>query len=89
MSQEEKVIGGMHSPKDVVFVYKNKGRIPSFASYEDGRPYSGKASGTMGIADWWGPYREGLPDGEFNVVLGDRGRFKYEYIRGKYVEKNA
>lgn len=87
MADDLEVIGNGHSPKDVIFKYSSKGGVPVTASYENGDTFTGQASGTRGIADWYGPYNQGVPDGEFKVVLGDRQSFKYLYVKGQYIEK--
>lgn len=45
--------------------------VPVLATLSNGAPYSGFSSGNRGIADWFGNFVNGKPDGEFTVVLGD------------------
>jgi hypothetical protein len=52
--------------------YGDDSYIPKMASLSNGQPYTGHASGSREIADWRGPFIDGLPDGEFHITLGDR-----------------
>ena len=78
----EEISDGYHSPREVVFKYVKNSYIPIFAETNIGQPYSGKASGSFEIADWFGSYRNGYPDGEFRLILGDRQQSTITFNNG-------
>ena len=69
-------------PPKLLFEYESSSHIPALATLSDGTPFSGKASGSEGIADWTGNFVEGKPDGEFSVTLGDRMTFRARFGKG-------
>lgn len=52
--------------------YDEHSYLPRFASTAQGEPFNGRTFSSRGIADWIGGFRNGLPHGEFLLVLGDR-----------------
>ena len=69
-SGSEVVIGLPNRPENVRFEHSADHVVPVFASYEDGRPFSGPAEGAIGQADWIGRFANGLPCGEFRIYWG-------------------
>lgn len=62
------------------FEYSGNSVIPTFVKDRSGAPYTGRASGSIGVADWAGTFHNGLPHGEFKLVWGDRysGSVRFE-----------
>jgi hypothetical protein len=73
-------------PPQIRFEYDGSAYIPVLATLVDGTPYSGKATGSEGIADWAGTFVEGRPDGEFSVTLGDRMTVQASYSKGVRID---
>lgn len=73
-------------PPQIRFEYDESAYIPVLATLVDGTPYSGKANGSKGIADWSGTFVEGRPDGKFSVTLGDRMTFQASYSKGVRID---
>ena len=86
MIQNEKFKGHPNYPLDVCFEYEQTSYIPIASVDSDGKPYTGKAHGTHGIADWSGAYIEGLCHGEFRIVLGDRSGGSCMFKHGERVD---
>ena len=63
--------------------------LPTFVSTSSGRPFTGRTYGTNGIADWIGSFIDGLPHGEFTLVLGDHMRDMVWFEHGVIVEHGA
>lgn len=61
--------------------------IPEHAALAGGHPYTGRAFGTLEIADWSGPFKDGVPHGCFSVTLGDRVSSKVWFENGVAVGK--
>lgn len=66
----------------LLFEYKSSSYIPVLATLSDGTPFSGKTSGSEGIADWTGNFVEGKPDGDFSLTLGDRMSVRARFSKG-------
>lgn len=80
----------MHSEKPehgVRFEYKENFVIPILAMDEAGNPYTGKAEGAIGAADWSGFFVEGRPHGEFQIVWGGIRSVKCRFEHGHRVEQ--
>ena len=54
------------------FEYSGNSVVPTFVKDRTGAPYTGRASGSISVADWAGTFHNGLPHGEFKIVWGDR-----------------
>lgn len=75
--------GGSEFQTHIMYAYE--GYFPTFASWNTGEPFSGKASDTEGYADWSGGFLDGLPHGPFVLVLGDRQTTYLKFDRGQEV----
>ena len=78
MSDHRSALLRAHFP--LSFEYLENRVIPVHAKDRSGAPYTGRASGSVGVADWAGTFRNGLPHGEFKIVWGDRysGSVRFE-----------
>lgn len=74
-------------PDEVVFEYQDHLVVPVAAYYyATGAPYTGRGHGSNGVADWLGPFENGLPHGEFQIVWGDRMSGSAWFAHGAKVE---
>jgi hypothetical protein len=67
--------------------YDHSSAVPRFATHPSGRPYTGKASGTMDVVDWQGEFVDGRPHGVFRIFWGDRMSSTCSYEHGKVVSE--
>lgn len=68
-------------------LYKCNTVIPELAKNPDGTPYTGRASGSAGQADWSGNFEGGVPHGKFSIEWGGRhGGYVY-FEHGVIVEE--
>jgi len=61
--------------------------IPEHAALPGGKPFTGRAFGTIEIADWSGSFKDGVPHGCFSITLGDRTSSNVWYENGVAVGK--
>lgn len=74
-------------PDSVVFDYEASSVVPVAAFYyADGAPYTGRAYGSVGPADWQGAFEDGRPHGEFKIAWGDRMSGSVWFDSGACVE---
>ncbi len=74
------------SSDSVVFDYEASSVVPVAAYCADGAPYTGRAYGSVGSADWRGAFEDGRPHGEFKIVWGDRMSGSVWFDSGARVE---
>ncbi len=77
----------MNTDLPLRFEYADYSYLPRAAFTAKGEPYTGKTSSSLGIADWMGSFKEGIPDGEFLLVLGDRVSSKVWFENGIMVKQ--
>ena len=70
MSVTDEEIGYNNQPKHVSFKYKKNSALPVGATDSAGEPYSGPASGSIGVVDWTGYFVNGVPHGRFSWLYG-------------------
>lgn len=73
------------SPDELKLEYVESSAIPVFAARLDGTPLTGVVYASRGVVDWNGPFKDGLPHGQFHLVWGDRMPVKVWLEKGKEV----
>ena len=68
------------------FEYLENRVIPALVKDRSGALYTGRASGSIGVADWAGTFHNGLPHGEFKIVWGDRYSGSVQFEKGLEVD---
>ncbi|MEC5400087.1 hypothetical protein [Uliginosibacterium sp. H1] len=65
-----------HIFKGPSFEYDGVSSVPILALGRNGKPYTGKAHGAHGSADWGGFFQDGRPHGRFSIMWGgQRGEY--------------
>ena len=65
--------------------YRGNRVIPEYAALPGGHPYTGRAFGTVGTADWSGSFKDGVPHGTFLLAWNDIARYALRYENGNFV----
>ena len=84
MSDHRSALLRAHFP--LSFKYSGNSVIPTLVKDRSGAPYTGRASGSVGVADWAGTFQNGLPHGEFKIVWGDRHSGSVRFEKGLEVD---
>lgn len=76
-----------NKPENIVFEFEEHNVVPAFTKDKQGVPYSGRAEGSVGAADWSGSFENGLPHGKLLILWGGIQGGKMELDQGRRFEK--
>jgi hypothetical protein len=83
---DDETLGYNHHPNDVTFKYKKNYALPIGATSSSGEPYSGRASGSIGVVDWQGYFLNGVPHGRFMWLFGGIQGHQATFKHGEILE---